>query len=259
MDRSSCPDFPRWRVGLGRVYHWGSGAQKGTVMLRLGSRSRDIPSLLRAFSAQRPVLCALASVRDQGRSCALATRGARCPKPRFALAQRGKTMAYFGDNLRRLMAAKNLTLNEVARRSGLDVRTVHGILNNPRARPHARTLHKLAQGLAVPVEELFQNPAALSTSAVARGTNPLIQRILKEQPELFDGWESADFHHLVQFSDRYNIQHPPELLQLVNSINRIRQLYPEILTILMSSYGTLFVKVVESFSAIVEKDQEIIP
>ena len=168
-------------------------------------------------------------------------------------------MAYYGDNLRRLMAAKNLTLNEVARRSGLDVRTVHGILNNPRARPHARTLHKLAQGLAVPVEELFQNPAALSTSAVVQGTHPLIQRVLKEQPELFDGWESADFHHLVQFSDRYNIQQPPELLQLVNSINRVRQLYPGILTILMSSYGTLFVKVVESFLAIAEKDQEVIP
>ena len=164
-------------------------------------------------------------------------------------------MAHFGDNLRRLMAAKNLTLHEVARRSGLDVRTVHGILNNPRARPHARTLHKLAQGLNVPVEELFQNPAARSAAVLAQQANPPVQQILQNHPELFRDWEQADFHHLLDFSAQRSIQQHAELLRLVESINCLRTRYPEMLNILLSPYGMLFLKVVDAFASLAKEQQ----
>src|SRR5687768_4455220 len=47
-------------------------------------------------------------------------------------------MADFAENLRRLMARLDLTIESAADRAGLDPRTVKGILRGDR--PHARTL-----------------------------------------------------------------------------------------------------------------------
>ena len=163
-------------------------------------------------------------------------------------------MAYYGDNLRRLMAAKNLTLAEVARRSGLDVRTINGILNNPQARPHARTLHKLARGLRVPVEELFQAPPQLIQHPQRAVSHPGIRRLLQERPDLFDGWEASDFARLESLCEERQVRQIAQVVQLATLVNRTRQLSSGILRILASNYGPLFVQTVNAFLATLDRE-----
>lgn len=167
-------------------------------------------------------------------------------------------MAYYGENLRRLMAAKNLTLADVARRSGLDIRTINGILNNPQARPHARTLHKLARGLRVPVEELFQAPPLLVQQSPTAVSHPLIHRLLQERPDLFDGWEPGDFARLEALCEERQVQEPAQVIPLATSVNRARQLSSGILRILASNYGSLFLQIVKAFLAAMDRERSML-
>lgn len=100
-----------------------------------------------------------------------------------------------GDNLRRLMANQGLTIEEVARKSGADRRTIRGILEG-RKKPHPRTLHRLAQSLGISGDEFFLDPAQLLYRHFDRSTNPVVQEVLDAEPELFADWNEADFDEL---------------------------------------------------------------
>ncbi len=63
-------------------------------------------------------------------------------------------------NLRRLMARDGVSFDELVERSGVDARTVSGLLNG-RQQPQSRTLHRLAVALGVPADEFFQDGTAL--------------------------------------------------------------------------------------------------
>ena len=71
------------------------------------------------------------------------------------------TMGDVASNLRRLMARLGLTLEQVIAATGLSERTVKAMLAGT-SKPHARTLNRLAAGLGVAVDELFQNPSLLA-------------------------------------------------------------------------------------------------
>jgi transcriptional regulator with XRE-family HTH domain len=60
----------------------------------------------------------------------------------------------YANNLRRLMARLNMTMDQVISASGLSERTVKDLLGG-RIKPHARTLHRLAAALDVTVDEFF--------------------------------------------------------------------------------------------------------
>src|SRR5215831_15851365 len=92
----------------------------------------------------------------------------------------------YAANLRRLMAREGLTLAELARRSGLNFRTLKSILQGG-VRPQARTLHRLAASLGVPVEELFQDSALLRHRLFDRHTNPVVEELVQTSPGLFHG------------------------------------------------------------------------
>jgi transcriptional regulator with XRE-family HTH domain len=99
-------------------------------------------------------------------------------------------------NVRRLMARDGLTYTDVVAATGLDERTIRGLVRGTN-HPHARTLHKLAGGLGVAVDELFQSASLLpSRQAFDRATNPLVAAVVEGQPQLFDAWSSADFDEL---------------------------------------------------------------
>ena len=93
-------------------------------------------------------------------------------------------MPDFATNLRRLMAREGITLEEVARRSALDQRTIKAILAGTKTKPHARTLHQLASGLGVSADELFQNPSSLAHRVFDRQTNPVVDELVQSQPDL---------------------------------------------------------------------------
>ena len=100
-----------------------------------------------------------------------------------------------GANLRRLMARLDMTLQEVVDATGLDERTVRSMLHGD-TRPHARTLHKLADGLGIDTDELFVDPYRSSQWAFDKATNPQVAIVIESQPELFADWTDADFAEL---------------------------------------------------------------
>ena len=102
---------------------------------------------------------------------------------------------YVGDNLRRLMAAHGWTANHVATATGVDRRTIKAILDG-RHKSHPRTIKRLAEGLAVGVDEFFVAPSQLLYRQFDRATNPAVDELLARQPALFTGWTSADFEEL---------------------------------------------------------------
>jgi len=99
-------------------------------------------------------------------------------------------------NLRRLMARHALTYDDVVECTGLDERTLRGILH-AKKRPHARTLTRLAEGLRVDADELFVADPAAARAEFDAATNPAIQATLDASPELFAEWTPAEFGELA--------------------------------------------------------------
>ncbi len=101
----------------------------------------------------------------------------------------------YGTNLRRLMARFGLSIEQVLEKTGLDERTIKGILGGAN-KPHARTLHRLATGLGVPTDEFFQDPSLLAHQTFDRQTNPVVEETIRSYPLLFQGWTQLDFDEL---------------------------------------------------------------
>jgi len=99
------------------------------------------------------------------------------------------------ENLMRLMAAEGLSIRGVAKRTGLDERTIRGILNGGN-KPHAQTLHRLAEGLNVSIDEFFLDPARLLYRRFDRQSNPAVAEAIEQHGELCEGWTEADFDEL---------------------------------------------------------------
>lgn len=98
-------------------------------------------------------------------------------------------------NIRRLMAREGLTFDDVIAATELDERTIRSILRGGN-RPHARTLHKLASGLGVEVDELFVPPAELAARKFDRVCNPVVDQLVGQHPGVFAGWREDDFDEL---------------------------------------------------------------
>jgi transcriptional regulator with XRE-family HTH domain len=90
------------------------------------------------------------------------------------------------------MARGGMTLQQLVEATGLNERTVKAVLYG-KNKPHARTLHRLAAGLGVSADELFQNPSLLTHRLFDRRTNPIVQEVVSSHPELFAGWGEPDF------------------------------------------------------------------
>jgi transcriptional regulator with XRE-family HTH domain len=98
-------------------------------------------------------------------------------------------------NLRRLMAKEGLTFDDVVAASRLDERTLRSVARG-NTNPHARTLHKLAHGLGVEIDELFRPPGQSSARRFDRATNSLVQEVVARHVETFANWSDADFDEL---------------------------------------------------------------
>jgi transcriptional regulator with XRE-family HTH domain len=154
-------------------------------------------------------------------------------------------MPHYADNLRRLMARLGLTIEQVVRQTGLDERTIKGILAGTNSRPHARTLHQLAKGLGVATDELFQNPALLARRLFDRRTNPLVDEVAAAHPDLFDGWTAADFDELYSRFGTGGELTVEGTLDVVGEINRRRELFEKVAVLLESGQADVLCGIVD--------------
>jgi transcriptional regulator with XRE-family HTH domain len=133
----------------------------------------------------------------------------------------------YAANLRRLMAREGLTLAELARRSRLNFRTLKRFLKGIQ-RPRARTLQQLAEGLKVPVEELFQDPALLRHRVFDRHTNPVVEELVQSSPQWFHGWTEAEFDEIYSRFGMGGALTQQGALETVASMNRRRELIAKV-------------------------------
>lgn len=150
-----------------------------------------------------------------------------------------------GENLRRLMAREGLTTLQLVERSGLDHRTIKRMLRSDQ-RPQPRTLHRLAQALAVDADELFQNPSLLAQKRFNRATNPAVDEVTSRHPRLFINWTNADFDELYSRVGTGGGMTTEGALQAVNDMNRKREVLHKVAVVLETEEAELLQKMVEA-------------
>lgn len=151
----------------------------------------------------------------------------------------------YAANLRRLMARQGLTLHDLVERTGLYERTLKGILAGTNKKPHAKTLHRLAAGLGVDADELFQDPSLLAYRTFDRETNPVVTEVIHSHPDLFAGWTHADFDELYsRFGAGGGLTHSGTL-DAVRAMNHKREIHQKVDVLLESGERELLAGVVE--------------
>ncbi len=160
-----------------------------------------------------------------------------------------------GSNLLRLMAYAKLSLHEVAQQTGVDERTIRGITAGGH-KPHPRTLHRLADGLGVSVDEFFVDPAQLLYRRFDRQTNPLVEEVLQSQGDLFEGWREADFDELHSRVAAGGALTREGALAAVQQMNRNRELHDKLDVLLESNHAQTIGGIVDlMYGQVVEKDK----
>jgi transcriptional regulator with XRE-family HTH domain len=160
-----------------------------------------------------------------------------------------------GKNLLRLMAGAQLSLHDVAERTGVDERTIRGITGGGQ-RPHPRTLHRLAEGLGVSVDEFFLDPARLLYRRLDRQTNPLVEEVLQDEGELFEGWRQADFDELHSRVGAGGALTREGALAAVCQMNRKRQLHDKLDVLLESDHAQTIGGIVDlMYGQVVESEE----
>jgi transcriptional regulator with XRE-family HTH domain len=152
---------------------------------------------------------------------------------------------YASENLLRLMADRGLSIHQAARSTGLDERTIRAVLRGG-SRPHARTLHRLAAGLGVKVDEFFVDPVQLLYRRFDRQTNPLVEEVLETHQELFAGWTEADFDELHSRVGAGGSLTREGTLQAVRHMNRKRQLHDRLDLLLETSHAKLAGNIIDT-------------
>jgi transcriptional regulator with XRE-family HTH domain len=156
--------------------------------------------------------------------------------------QRGDAAA-IATNLRRLMARNSMTFVDVVEASGLDERTVRCIVRGA-SHSHARTLHKLAQGLGVEVDELFRPLGSSSPRQFDRATNSLVETVVAGHPALFENWSEANFDELYSRFGAGGQLTETGVLATAEAMNAKRDLWNQIGIILESGEAELLAEFV---------------
>ena len=137
------------------------------------------------------------------------------------------------------MAIEGLSIGQVAEKTRLDERTIRGILNGGN-KPHAQTLHRLAAGLGVQVDEFFIGPAQLLYRRFDQETNPLVAEMIETHRNLFDNWTEADFDELHSRVGTGGALTSDGVLESVHHMNHKHELH-KLLDIILESGQITFV------------------
>jgi transcriptional regulator with XRE-family HTH domain len=166
------------------------------------------------------------------------------PTAEFIMICLDRHLPDYAFNMRRLMAREGLTLTDVQQRTGLNHRTLKEILAG-RRRPQPRTLHQLAAGLDVPVEELYQDAALLRHRLFDRHTNPVVDEVIASQPRLFHGWTPAEFDELYSRFGTGGALTREGTETVVRTMNERRDLHAKVALLLETTEAELLASMID--------------
>lgn len=146
--------------------------------------------------------------------------------------------AAIATNIRRLMAREGLTFDEVVAATGLDARTVRGLVRGTNT-PHARTLNKLAYGLGVSIDELFHLPHPAPSRRFDRATNTLVESTVAAYPDVFQHWSDADLNELFSRFGTGGQLTETGVLAAAEAMNAKREIWKQVSVILESGEAEL--------------------
>jgi transcriptional regulator with XRE-family HTH domain len=135
------------------------------------------------------------------------------------------------------MARDGMTYDDVVAATGLDERTIRGLVRCKNS-PHARTLNKLAAGLGVPVDELFRPVPRSPAAEFDRATNGLVEEVVAQHPAHFTGWTDAEFSELYSRFGTGGALSEAGILATAEALNAKRTLLNQVSAILESGEAT---------------------
>ncbi len=162
----------------------------------------------------------------------------------ISAATANRDAATLATNLRRLMARDGLTFDEVVADSGLDERTLRALARGAN-NPHARTIHKLARGLGVSIDELFRPPGGFSPRQFDRAANSLVETVIAAHADKFNNWSDAEFDELYSRFGTGGQLTESGVLAAADAMNAKRDVWRRVSVILESSQAELLVEFVE--------------
>ena len=169
----------------------------------------------------------------------------RCPGSRgvISIGTQNGNAATVAINLRRIMARDDLTFDQVVTATELDERTLRSLASGA-THPHARTLHKLAQGLGVSIDELFQPMARPAAQQFDRATNSLVESVVAKHAETFKKWSAADFDELYSRFATGQALTKAGVLMAAESLNAKRKVWRQISVILECGEAQLLTELI---------------
>jgi transcriptional regulator with XRE-family HTH domain len=162
----------------------------------------------------------------------------------ISIAARGGDVALVANNLRRVMAREGLTFDDVVEATGLDERTLRALVRG-KNNPHARTLHKLADGLGISIDELFRPLGQTSPRRFDRATNMLVEGVVAAHREKFQNWSEAEFDELYSRFGTGGQLTEAGILAAADAANAKRDLWRQVSVILETSDGKLLTEFVD--------------
>jgi transcriptional regulator with XRE-family HTH domain len=153
--------------------------------------------------------------------------------------------APFPTNLQRLMASTGVSTQGLAKSSGVDERTIRGLLAGKK--PHSRTLHRLAEGLGVSADQFFVEPTQLLYRCFDRATNPVVQEVLESRPELFQNWTEADFDELHSRFGAGGALTREGVVESVRRMNRKREIIEKIELLFETGEADILGRIIDLF------------
>ncbi len=136
------------------------------------------------------------------------------------------------------MARDGLTFEEISAATELDERTLRGLLRG-KTNAHARTLHKLAEGLGVEMDELFLPPGRYAPHQFDRATNTLVEEVIASRADLFGNWSQRDFDELFSRFGTGGQLTPDGVIATAESMNVKRDIWRQVNIILESGEAEL--------------------
>ena len=136
------------------------------------------------------------------------------------------------DRLRAECARRQWDLSQLADHAGISRTTLYHLLEGHTSRPHGTTLNALAEALEIPVGELLAlasgEPVAprdclFESSAFDRATNPEVDAVARERPQLFAHWDEADWDELYSSFGTGGALSSSGVVTAAESINRKRE------------------------------------
>ena len=147
----------------------------------------------------------------------------------------------------------DLTFDQVVAATGLDERTLRSLARGT-THAHARTLHKLAQGLGVEVDELFQAVGRTSPRRFDRATNSLVEGCVAHHAKVFHNWSESDFDELYSRFGTGGQLTEEGILAAAQAANAKRDLWRQVSIILESGEAELLASAYRSSLQLAEEN-----